>query len=106
MILWETFNKDRKCETEEDHGAEYIQEIDMWQIDKLQSPQIVEMLMEPNVFISYTGASFDSTGHIQVFIKNMKPEKWYSMTLPDGTKIATEIIADLRGTVYDNKGNK
>ena len=85
---------------------EYIQEIDMCQIDKLQYPHIVEMLMDPNVFISYTGASFDSTGHIQVFIKKMNFEKWYSMTLPDGTKTATEIIAALRGTVYDNKGNK
>ena len=28
------------------------------------------------------------------------------MTLPDGTKIATEIIADLRETVCDNQGNR
>ena len=28
------------------------------------------------------------------------------MTLPDGTKNATEIIADLRVTVCDNQGKK
>ena len=28
------------------------------------------------------------------------------MTLPNGTKTATEIIADLRGTVCDNQGNR
>ena len=32
------------------------------------------MRMGPDVFIANTGASVDSTGHIQRLISNMKPE--------------------------------
>ena len=58
--------------------------------------------MDTNVFIAYTGASVYITGRIEVFINNMKLVKGCSMTLPDGTKTATEIIVDLRRTVFDN----
>ena len=34
--------KYRKGESEENHGAEYIQEIDMYQTDKLKLPHKVE----------------------------------------------------------------
>ena len=77
----------------------------MCQTDKLQLPQIVEMLMDPNVFIAYTGDSVYSIEHIHVLINSMRPEKGYSMTLSDGTKTATEIISYLRGTVCDKQGN-
>ena len=62
--------------------------------------------MNPNIFIADTRASVYSTGKIQGFIKNMKPAKIDSITLTDGTKTTTEIIADLRGTVCDNQGNR
>ena len=62
--------------------------------------------MDPNIFIADTRASVYSTGKIQGFINNMKPEKIDSITLTDGTKTTTEIIADLRGTVCDNQGNR
>ena len=71
----------------------------MFQTDNLQIPQKVEILMDPNIFIADTGVSFNSTGHIQVLINDMKPLKGDSATLPDGTKTATEIISDLRGTL-------
>ena len=61
--------------------------------------------MDTYVFIADTGAIVDSTGHIQLFIKNMKPEKGSLMTLPDGTKTATEIVDDLIGTFCDNQFN-
>ena len=61
--------------------------------------------MDTYVFIADTGAIVDSTGHIQLFIKNMKPEKGYLMILPDGTKTATEIVDDLIGTFCDNQFN-
>ena len=62
--------------------------------------------MDTNVFISNNEASVDSTGHIQGLTNKTKPKKGYSMTLPDGTKTTTEIIDDLRGTFYDNQGNR
>ena len=62
--------------------------------------------MDTNVFIAETGSIVDSTGYMQEFMNKMKPAKGYSMTLPDGTKTATEIIADLRGTVCDKQGNR
>ena len=64
------------------------------------------MLMYPNVYIADIGASVDFTGYIQGLSKNIKLVKIDSTPLPDGPKTATEIIADLRGTVCDNKGNK
>ena len=73
--------------------------------DKLQFPQIVEMLIDPNVIISDTGDSVYSTEHIHILINSMKPEKGDSVTLPDGTKTATKIISDLRETVCDKQGN-
>ena len=78
----------------------------MCQTDELQFPQTVEMLMYTNVFIADTGASVDSTGHLQGLINKKKPAKGDLITLPDGTKTATEIISDLRGTVCDNQGNR
>ena len=62
--------------------------------------------MDPNVFISDTGLSVDITRHIKGLINKMKPAKGDSMTLPDSTKNTTEIISDLRGTVFDNQGNR
>ena len=38
LILFQTVTKDRKVEIEEDRGAEYIQETDMCQTDKIQFP--------------------------------------------------------------------
>ena len=64
------------------------------------------MIMDTNVFIADTVERVDSTVHIQGFINNMKPEKLYLMTLPDGTKTATEIMSDLRETFCDNQGNR
>ena len=61
LILFQTVTKDRKVEIEEDRGAEYIQETYMCQTDKIQFSQTVEMLMDPNVFISDTGVSVDIT---------------------------------------------
>ena len=37
----------------------------MCQIDKLQFPKTVEIIMYPYVCIAYTGASVYSKGHIQ-----------------------------------------
>ena len=105
VILCQTVNEDSKGESEEDNDAEYIQEIDMCQTDKLQFPQIVEMFMYTNIFIADTGASVDSTGHIQILINKRKPGKSYLMTLPDLIKTATEIIYYLRGSVCDNQGS-
>ena len=78
----------------------------MRQTDKLQFPQKVEILMASNVFIADTGLRVVSTVHIQILINKIKPEKVYSIILPDGDKTATEIIAVLRVTVCNNQGNR
>ena len=96
VLLYQTVTEDIKGESEEYHGTEYIQEIDMFQTYKLQFPQKVEMLKDTNVFISDNGASVGSTVHMQLLNNNKKTEKGDSTTLPDGTKTATEIITDLR----------
>ena len=41
VLLCQTVTEKIKGESEEDHGAEYIQEIYMCQTDKLQFPHIV-----------------------------------------------------------------
>ena len=62
--------------------------------------------MDTNVFIVYTEASVDSTGHIKVSINKKKSAKGDSMNLPSGMKTATEIIDNLRGKVFYNQGNR
>ena len=84
--------KYRKGESEENHGAEYIQEIYMYQTDKLQLPHKIEIFMYLNVFITDTGASVYSIGHIKGLIKNMIQAKGDSMKLPDGNKTEIEKL--------------
>ena len=78
----------------------------MCQTDKLQYPQMFEMLMDTNVFVADTGDNVDSIGNIQGLINNMKPGKEDSLTLPEGTKTATWIISYLRGTFCDNQEHR
>ena len=54
-----------------------MQEIDIYQTNKLQFPQKIEMIMDTNVFIVNTVASVDSTGYIKGLINKMKPAKGY-----------------------------
>ena len=42
VLMCQTVTKDIKGESEEDHGVEYIKEIDIFQTDKLQLPHKVE----------------------------------------------------------------
>ena len=47
----------------------------MCQTDKLQYPQMFEMLMDTNVFFADTGYSVDSTGHIQGLVNKIELTK-------------------------------
>eukprot|EP00957_Ditylum_brightwellii_P011155 845254-Ditylum_brightwellii.AAC.1 len=64
------------------------------------------MLMDPNVWVADTGASCDSIGHISGLENCRIAPSNDGVTLPDGSKKAAMMIADLTSMVCNNTGNQ
>lgn len=90
--------------TDDEASVDHIQEINVCQTDKMQYPQTLELLMDPNVFIADTGASVDSTGHKIGLQNHQNPRKDNKMTMANRSKTTTETVGDLRGTICNKQG--
>eukprot|EP00957_Ditylum_brightwellii_P043601 3305057-Ditylum_brightwellii.AAC.1 len=63
--------------------------------DQMKFPQKMEILMDRNVWVEDTGASCDSTSHITGLNNCRVAPSDDGITLPDGSKKAATMIADL-----------
>eukprot|EP00957_Ditylum_brightwellii_P055231 4186527-Ditylum_brightwellii.AAC.1 len=66
----------------------------------------MEMLMDPNVWVADTGASCDSTSHVSGLENCRIAPSNDGITLPDGSKKAATMIADLTSMVCNKTGNQ
>jgi len=72
--------------------------------DKIEFPQTLALLLDPNVWVADTGASVDSTGH-KMGVQNVRiPSKGDGVTQGNGIKSGVEMIADIKGTVCNKEG--
>eukprot|EP00957_Ditylum_brightwellii_P081628 6209566-Ditylum_brightwellii.AAC.1 len=72
----------------------------------IEFPATLKLLKDPNVWITDTGASCDSTGHYLSMINNCVPAANNGVTLPDRNIKAMGIIGDIRGTICAKNDSK
>eukprot|EP00957_Ditylum_brightwellii_P162437 12369571-Ditylum_brightwellii.AAC.1 len=86
----------------------YCQEVEMGLLaaSEIQFPCTAKLLEDPNMWVTDTGASCDSTGSHDSMVNRRVPKTVEGVTLPDGKTKITSMIGDIRGTLCNKYGAK